>query len=122
MGQISSTDGGNRMNRRMNGVANPGFASRPVRVALAVKIAFAILTANVGFAAAKALLVKTPEPQPARVVAGHSPVKPFILPVDWRESATVAQSDPTQFCDGVAVQSSEGARGQVARFVCRKAL
>ncbi|MGD9541247.1 hypothetical protein [Methylocystis sp.] len=110
------------MNRRMNGIAKSGFASRPVRVALAMKITFAILAANVGFAAAKALIVKTPEPQPVRVVADHSPVKPFILPIDWRESATVAQSDPTQGCYGVAVDTGEGARGQVVRFVCRRAL
>jgi hypothetical protein len=98
------------MNRRMNGIAKPGFASRPVRVALAMKIAFAILAANAGFAAAKALRVKAPEPQPTRVVAGQSPVTPFILPIDWAEPAAVAQSDRTQDCRGLADQA------------CRKAL
>lgn len=100
------------------------FASRPVRVALAMKIAFAILAANVSFAAAKALLVKAPESQQVRVAASGSPVKPFILPVDWQESTTVAQSDPAQNCHGVVVETDEGygVRGQAIRFVCRKAL
>lgn len=98
------------MNRTTNGFAKPGFASRPVRVALAMKIAFAILAVNVGFAAAKALLVKAPEPHAARVVADGSPVKPFILPIDWAEPAAVAQSDRTQGCRGLADQA------------CRKAL
>ncbi|MGJ0395884.1 MAG: hypothetical protein ACR65U_06645 [Methylocystis sp.] len=89
------------MNRRINGVAKPGFASRPVRVGLAMKIAFAILAANAGFAAAKALRVKAPQPQPARVVAGQS-VRPFILPIDWAEPAAVAQSDRAQDCRGLA--------------------
>ncbi|MBM3562405.1 MAG: hypothetical protein FJX48_04425 [Alphaproteobacteria bacterium] len=110
------------MNRTTNGFAKTGFASRPVRVALAMKIAFAIVAANAGFAAAKALFVKTPEPRPSRVVAYQSPVKPFILPIDWRESTAVAQSDPTQDCHGVAVDTGEGVRGQTIRFVCRKAL
>ncbi len=110
------------MNRTTNGFAKRGFASRPVRVALAIKIAFAILAANVGFAAGKALLVKAPEPQAARVVVGGSPVKPFILPIDWSESTTVAQSDPAHDCHGVAVETGVAARGQTSRVDCRKAL
>lgn len=110
------------MNRRINGFAKPGFASRPVRVALAMKIVFAILAANIGFAAAKALFVKEPEPRPAHAAAGQSPVKPFILPIDWAESTAVAQSDPAQDCRGAAVETSEGARRQTIRFVCRQAL
>ncbi|MBM3576452.1 MAG: hypothetical protein FJX40_02075 [Alphaproteobacteria bacterium] len=112
------------MNNTMNGIAKSSFASRPVRIALAMKIAFAILAANVSFAAAKALLVKTPENKAARVVAGASPVKPFILPIDWQEQTSVAQSDPTQNCHGVTVETDEGygVRGQTIRFVCRKAL
>ena len=112
------------MNRTTNGFAKTGFASRPVRIALAMKIAFAIVAANAGFAAAKALFVKKPEPQPARVVANQPPIKPFILPIDWSESTAVAQSDPTQDCHGVSVETDEGygVRGQTIRFVCRKAL
>ncbi|MBM3551730.1 MAG: hypothetical protein FJX45_08160 [Alphaproteobacteria bacterium] len=110
------------MNRTTNGFAKPGFASRPVRVALAMKIAFAILAVNVGFAAAKALLVKAPEPQAVRVVADGSPVKPFILPIDWSESTTVAQSVPMQDCHGVAVETVVAAHGRTSRVDCRKAL
>jgi hypothetical protein len=112
------------MNNTMNSATKPSFASRPVRTALAMKIAFAILAANVSFAAAKALLVKNPETHPARVVVSASSVKPFILPIDWQESTAVAQSDPTQNCHGVAVETDEGygVRGQTIRFVCRRAL
>jgi hypothetical protein len=115
------------MIRSMNRSANRPtrtFASRPVRVAVAMKIAFAIIAANVSFAAAKALLVKAPESQQVRVAANASPVKPFILPVDWQEPTTVAQSDPAQNCHGVVVETDEGygVRGQAIRFVCRKAL
>jgi hypothetical protein len=114
------------MIRSMNRSANRPtrtFASRPVRVAVAMKIAFAIIAANVSFAAAKAFLVKAPESQ-VRVAASASPVKPFILSVDWQEPTTVAQSDPAQNCHGVVVETDEGygVRGQAIRFVCRKAL
>ncbi|MFO1102015.1 MAG: hypothetical protein U1E20_03805 [Methylocystis sp.] len=109
------------MNRTTNGFAKFGFASRPVRIALAMKIAFAILAANVGFAAAKALLAKTPEPQPVRVIAGQSPVAPFILPIDWAESKAVAQSHSTADCRGVAVGTGEGESGRM-NSVCRNAL
>ncbi|TLG79187.1 hypothetical protein [Methylocystis sp. B8] len=112
------------MNNTMNGIAKSSFASRPAPIALAMRIAFAILVANVGFTAAKALLIKTPEGQAARVVADASPVAPFILPIDWQESTSVAQSDPAQNCHGVTVETDEGygVRGQTIRFVCRKAL
>jgi hypothetical protein len=112
------------MNRTMNGTTKSGFASRPVRIALAMKVAFAILAANVSFAAAKALLVKNPETHPAHVVASASSVKAFILPIDWQESTAIAQSDPRRNCHDVAVQTDEGygVRGQIIRFVCRKEL
>lgn len=109
------------MNRKMNGVGKPGFASRPVRIALAMKIAFAILAANVGFAAGKALFAKAPEAQPARVVAGQSPVTPFILPIDWREPPTVAESDQTADCRNVAAETDARVRGQSIRAACQKA-
>ena len=112
------------MNRFMNRTTKTSFASRPVRIALAMKIAFAILAANASFAAAKALLVKAPQAPAAHVAASASAVKPFILPIDWQESTTVAQSDPAQNCHGVVVETDEGygVRGQAIRFVCRKAL
>jgi hypothetical protein len=112
------------MNTSTNRTTKTSFASRPVRVALAMKIAFAILAANVSFAAAKALLVKSPDSQHARVAAHAASVNPFILPIDWQESTAVAQSDPTQNCHGVTVETDEGygVRGQTIRFVCRKAL
>jgi len=112
------------MNNMMNSAIKPSFASRPVRIALAMKIAFAILAANVSFAAAKALLAKAPDTQPARALVGASSVEPFILPIDWQESTTLAQSDPTQDCHGVAVEIDEGygVRGHTIRFVCRKEL
>ena len=110
------------MNRTTNGFAKTGFASRPVRVALAMKIAFGIVAANASFAAAKALFVNAPEPKPTQVAAGAAAVTPFILPIDWQESTAVAQSDATQNCHGVTVDTGEGVRGQTVRFVCRKAL
>jgi hypothetical protein len=56
------------------------FASRPVRAAMAVKIAIAIVSLNVSVAAAKVYLTST---KPAPVVAESvSSVTPFILPLD----------------------------------------
>lgn len=62
------------MNRSMR------FASRPVRAALAVKIAIAILSLNVSVAAAKVYLSST-KTAPVAVESG-SYVTPFILPLD----------------------------------------
>lgn len=88
------------------------FASRPVRAALAIKIAFMVLAADVSFAAAKALLHK--EPPAAASVIQHSAV-PVIIAVD-----TPAQPE----CRQVIVETDEGygVRGSVTRWVCRKAL
>lgn len=108
----------------MNLKTKTSLASRPVRIALAMKIAFAILAANVSFAAAKALLVTAPASKAARVADAASAVQPFILPIDWQETTAVAQSDPTQRCHGVTVETDEGygVRGQAIRIVCRQAL
>lgn len=108
----------------MNRKTKTSIAARPVRIALAMKIAFAILAANVSFAAAKALLVTAPTSKAARVAESASGVQPFILPIDWKESTAVAQSDPTQNCHGLTVETDEGygVRGQAIRFVCRQAL
>jgi len=105
------------------------FASRPLRTAVAVKIAFAIMAANVSFAAAKAVFHKTDANVPA-VAASISTVKPFILPVEEKvEAAPEASSQAVevasvQGCHDVMTQTDEGygVRGSVMRTVCRKAL
>ncbi len=103
------------------------FASRPVRVAVAVKIAFAILGADVSFAAAKAYFHK-PAGAPA-VAASVSAVEPFILPVEDKAAQPDAAPQPVALagastCRKVLTQTDEGygVRGSVTRIVCRKAL
>ena len=86
-------------------------ASRPVRAALAVKIAIAILGVNVSVAAAKVYLSST---QPTPVVAERlSSPTPFILPLD----AAAAGKAP---CRETSVLADEGygVRGSVARVTC----
>jgi len=82
------------------------FASRPVRVALAIKIAFCFLAADVSLAAAKVLWTK----------GGDAAAT----------TATAAQVSLTQGerCREVQVEIDDGygVRGQVIRTVCRKAL
>ncbi|WP_442753925.1 hypothetical protein ACNHKD_13080 [Methylocystis sp. JAN1] len=104
------------------------FASRPVRAALAVKIAFAIMAANVSFAAAKAVFHKT-DAAPIIATTG-SAVKPFIIPVDDKADAVPEAAAQTvevaslQGCREVVTQTDDGygVRGTVTRTVCRKAL
>ncbi|KAF2992255.1 hypothetical protein OGR47_10400 [Methylocystis sp. MJC1] len=108
-------------------IASRKFASRPVRVAVAVKIAFAILGANVSFAAAKAYFHTPAAPA---VAASVSAVEPFILPVEEKaEVRPEAASQPVALasastCREVVTQTDEGygVRGSVTRIVCRKAL
>jgi hypothetical protein len=102
-------------------------ASRPVRAALAIKIALVILGANVGFAAAKALFSKAPEQVAIRVAPSVDSAKPFIIPVK-EEKATakktvLAQANSGE-CRAVTVETDEGygVRGSVTRLVCKKAL
>jgi hypothetical protein len=97
------------------------FASRPMRVAVAVKIAFAILGANVSLAAAKVYFSK-PEAVAPVVAERISTVTPFILPISAAPEAVAAASP--QNCHEVAVETDEGygVRGEVIRTVCRKAL
>ncbi|WP_424362177.1 hypothetical protein [Methylocystis parvus] len=105
------------------------FASRPVRAALAVKIAFAIMAANVSFAAAKAVFHKTDAAAPIAATTGSS-VKPFIIPVeDKTEIVPEAATQTTEVaslsgCHDVVTQTDDGygVRGTVTRTVCRKAL
>lgn len=103
------------------------FASRPVRAAVAVKIAFLILGANVSFAAAKAYFHAPAAPA---VAASVSAVQPFIIPVEEKteirpeaapQSVAVASAAT---CHEVLTQTDEGygVRGSVTRIVCRKAL
>ncbi|WP_457796435.1 hypothetical protein [Methylocystis sp. S23] len=104
------------------------FASRPVRAAVAIKIAFAIMAANVSFAAAKAVFHKT-DAAPA-AAASMSTVKPFILPVeDKSETAPEIATQAVEVaslpgCREVVTQTDEGygVRGSVIRTVCRRAL
>ncbi|HEY8160735.1 MAG TPA: hypothetical protein VIF34_00495 [Methylocystis sp.] len=103
------------------------FASRPVRVAVAVKIAFVILGANVSFAAAKAYFHK-PAGAPA-VTASVSAVEPFIIPVEDKATRPEAAPQPVAVasastCREVLTQTDDGygVRGSVTRIVCRKAL
>lgn len=104
-------------------IASRKFASRPVRVAVAVKIAFAILGANVSFAAAKAYFHAPAAPA---IAASVSTVAPFILPVADNATPEAAPRSmavaPT--CREVVTQTDEGygVRGSVTRIVCRKAL
>lgn len=105
------------------------FASRPMRAALAVKIAFAIMAANVSFAAAKAVFHSAHGAAPVVVTTGAS-VKPFIIPVeDKAEAAPEVTAQVTEVaslsgCHEVVTQTDDGygVRGTVSRTVCRKAL
>jgi hypothetical protein len=95
------------------------FASRPVRVALAVKIALAILGADVSLAAAKAYFAQSEATAPV-AAASVSSAAPFILPLDGARETYAAAAN----CHEVVVQTDEGygVRGEVTRTVCRKAL
>jgi hypothetical protein len=100
------------MNRKIFKFASCNFASRPVRVAVAMKIAFIIVAANVSLAGAKVLWSKGQETGVATSVATVAP-------------ATIAQSEPAKdVCRQVEVEVDEGygVRGHVSRWVCRKAL
>jgi hypothetical protein len=105
-------------------------ASRPMRAALAVKIALAILATDVSFAAAKVVFHKPVSAAPT-VLASVSTVKPFILPVEDRaeaapEAATqnIEVASAAQGCREVVTETDDGygVRGKVSRIVCRKAL
>lgn len=92
------------------------FASRPVRIAVAMKIAFLILGANASLAAAKVLLTKGQE------ASAQTPVVARIVPV---EPVFVAAVEPAKdVCRQVEVETDDGygVRGHVTRWVCRKAL
>jgi len=111
------------MNRIKTNHAAGAFASRPVRIAVAMKIAFAIIAANVSFAAAKAMFAKAPDAPAAMTRTTISSTMPFILPVSG-ETTAAAQVDITENCRAVEVETDEGygVRGKVTRVVCRKAL
>lgn len=88
-------------------------ASRPMRAALAIKIAFCFLAADVSLAAAKAMLTK------------HHQAAATAAAVAANETPTaVAQDASTPLCREVLVEVDEGygLRGHVSRWVCRKAL
>lgn len=92
------------------------FASRPVRIAVAMKFAFLILGANASLAAAKVLWTKGQE------TSAHTPVVARIVPI---EAVAVATVEPAKdVCRQVEVETDDGygMRGHVTRWVCRKAL
>lgn len=106
------------------------FASRPMRAAVAVKVALAVMAANVSFAAAKVVFHKTETPAPI-VAPSLSTVKPFIIPVDDQPEAApqavtgeIEIASAAQGCREVVTETDEGygVRGKVIRIVCRKAL
>lgn len=93
------------------GSAPMKFAARPVRAALAVKIAIAILGLNVSVAAAKVYLASS-QPAPV-VVESVSFSTPFILPVD-----TSAASKGVCRETVVDVDEGYGVRGKMGRVTC----
>ncbi len=96
------------------------FASRPVRVASAVKIAFLILGVNVCLVAGKALLAQgLATPAMAESVAPALVSKAAVQPI-----AEIVEQPARDVCRRVEVETDEGygVRGHVTRRVCRKAL
>ncbi|MBG0809402.1 hypothetical protein IY145_08425 [Methylosinus sp. H3A] len=95
------------------------FASRPVQTTSALKIAFVILGATVALAGAKAVMATG---FTAQSVA--APLAPTEAVVAVAEPATFAGAEAAQsVCRRVDVEIDEGygVRGQVTRWVCRKA-
>jgi hypothetical protein len=90
------------------------FVSRPVRTDAAMRMAFVILGATVALAGAKAFLAQS-------VAAPAPPTTPVA---SIAEPANFAAADVGQsVCRPVVVEIDEGygVRGQVTRWVCRKA-
>ena len=95
------------------------FASRPVQTAAAMRMAFVILGATVALAGAKAFMANSFS---AQGVA--APLAPTEVVAAIAEPATFAGAEATQsVCRRVDVEIDEGygVRGQVTRWVCRKA-
>lgn len=89
-------------------------ASRPVRTAAAMRMAFVILGATVALAGAKAFTARS-------VAAPALPSEPVAA---IAEPATFAAAEATEgVCRRVVVEIDEGygVRGQAIRWVCRKA-
>ncbi len=94
------------------------FAQRPVRPAVAMKIAFCLLAATVSLAAAKVALAKSLEAPAATHVA-------MALATPVAETDFAPQIDAArETCREVQVEIDDGygVRGHVTRWVCRKAL
>jgi len=106
------------------------FASRPVRFAFAMKIAFVLIGANVSFAAAKAIFSTSGETPAAvkQIAAAPAPKKPVFMPVS--EATQVAAMDAAvksaqaRGCRLVDVQTDEGygVSGHVTRTVCNRVM
>jgi hypothetical protein len=98
------------------------FASRPVRIALAMKITFCFLAADVSLATAKVLLTKGQESAIAVPVSTHDMASGTDLSA---KQASLMQDDSAkEGCRQVIVEIDEGygVSGHVTRWVCRKAL
>ena len=94
------------------------FAQRPVRPAVAMKFAYCLLAATVGLAAGKVVLAKMQEAPAASRVA-------MALATPVAQTAFAPQIDAArETCREVQAEIDDGygVRGQVTRWVCRKAL
>jgi mannitol-specific phosphotransferase system IIBC component len=104
-------------------ISNPiKFASRPIRIALAMKIAFCCLVADASLAAASALLVKGQESAIAATVSTQNVTS---AAEQSAKQASLLQDDSAKHdCREVIVEIDEGygVSSQVTRRVCRKAL
>jgi hypothetical protein len=98
------------------------FASRPVRIALVMKITFCFLAADVSLAAAKVLLTKGQESAIAVTVSTHD-MTPATEP-SAKQVSLLQDGSAKQGCRQVIVEIDEsyGVSGHVTRWVCRKAL
>lgn len=94
------------------------FAQRPVRPDVAMKFAFCLLAATVGLVAGKVVLAKMREAPAVTRVA-------MALATPVAETVYAPRIDAAkETCREVQVEIDDGygVRGQVTRWVCRKAL
>ncbi len=98
------------------------FVSRPVRIALAMKIAFCFVAADASLAVTKVLLIKSQE-SAAEVTVPTQDIASAAEPS--AQQASLLQDDSAkQGCREVIVEIDEGygVSSHVTRQVCRKAL
>ncbi len=98
------------------------FASRPIRIALAMKIAFCCLAADASLAAAGVLLIKD---QGSAIAATVSTQDMTSAGGQSAKQASLLQDNSAKHeCREVIVEIDEGygVSSHVTRWVCRKAL